>query len=686
MSSTVQPSAETYGQMANMSSGSCGSSFLNNSNNQAQMRSSFRDEPVEFIDDREDSSDAAVYNFPWDVKNKASQLLLQSAQATLESTKSMTKPQQSQQPPPVPQCPPPSTLTMPTKAVQEEDDETQYCAPWDLKLQEEMFKKMSESKKANDNSVHNKSSPKANDESNGAVNRSHNDSISNGQNNTSLTNNSLTKSSNNTNNNHSELNNSIKSNKSTTDLNGTKPSVQPPSYEEANEYSPPWELKQSSLMQSIQSQNGLKPIASTASINNNMSAPLSTSSTASTLTNATTTTTTNTNNQANPSALSTLFNQFSRTRLSTRSNTSSSSSTRSSTSSLSASSPPSIPAPPSIPPPPPPMSASSVSRCNSTCSQSHIIQQSPRLPHRHLSHQSSASNLPGNSNNGLLMSRNSNMNSSLTHQCSSCSLSKKTGMSSANGHSCMHHQQQQQFPNTLLTHSSYLNESKFCSWGSSTGSSSNTNSFDINNCASSIDVDPKTFSRQSRTGSNHHFAYPSITNQFQTSSMQMPCSMNVNDFKTMQIQAIPVTALFSQNSLPANMMPLNVQHQTVNNHQAPPLVSPASMNHLLLLERQIWFHGKITRKQAENRLENRSIGSFLIRQSESGNANDFSLSLIGSGVVHMRISIKNGEYILGQCSQPFNSIVKMVEHYGKVEVPIKGALHVRLTNPVAKSC
>ena len=51
----------------------------------------------------------------------------------------------------------------------------------------------------------------------------------------------------------------------------------------------------------------------------------------------------------------------------------------------------------------------------------------------------------------------------------------------------------------------------------------------------------------------------------------------------------------------------------------------------------------------------------------------------------MRISIKNGEYILGQCSQPFNSIVKMVEHYGKVEVPIKGALHVKLTIPVPAS-
>lgn len=684
MSSTVQ-SAETYGQMANMSSGSCGSSFLNNSSsNNQQMRSSFREEPVEFLDNRDDGSDSAVYNLPWDVKNKASQLLLQSAKASLESSKSSTKPaqqQQQQQPPPVPQCPPPSTLTLPTKAVQEEDDETQYCAPWDLKLQEEMFKKMSESKKTNDSSS---GSPKAAENETSAVNRSQNDSITNGPNNTSLANNSLSKSNcNNNNHNNSELNSSMKSNKSSTDLNGIKPSVQPPSYEEANEYSPPWELKQSSIMQSIQSQSGLKHTPSTATGTSNMPAPLSTSSTASTLTNTTTT-----NN--NPSALSTLFNQFSRTRLSTRSNTSSSSSTRSSTSSLSASSPPSIPAPPSIPPPPPPMSASSVSRCNSTCSQNHIIQQSPRLPHRHLSQQSSASSLiPGNSNNGLLMSRNGNLNSSLNHQCSSCSLNKKTGMSSANnGHSCMGHQQQQQqqqFPNTLLTHSSYLNEGKFCSWGNSTGSSSNTNSFENNNCASSIEVDPKTFSRQGRTGSNHHFAYPSVTSQFQTNSMQIPCSMNANDFKTMQIQAIPVTALFSQNSLPANMMPLNIQNQTLNNHQPSQLVSPASMNHLLLLERQIWFHGKITRKHAENRLENRPIGSFLIRQSESGNANDFSLSLIGSGVVHMRISIKNGEYILGQCSQPFNSIVKMVEHYGKVEVPIKGALHVRLTNPVARS-
>ena len=48
----------------------------------------------------------------------------------------------------------------------------------------------------------------------------------------------------------------------------------------------------------------------------------------------------------------------------------------------------------------------------------------------------------------------------------------------------------------------------------------------------------------------------------------------------------------------------------------------------------------------------------------------------------MRICLKNGEFILGQCSQPFSSIIKMIEHYSRIEVPIKGALHVKLIKPI----
>lgn len=670
---------ETYGQMSKMSSGSCTSSFLN-------PRSSFRDssnsftknnnshiiENVEFIDEKEDdANDDAVYNLPWDVKNKASQLQ-QVIEAASQHNTVKSQNLGGDQPPPPPQCPPPSTanstIVNPNNTAVE-DDESQYCAPWDLKLQEEMFKMMSQSKKTTDSAntsttttvtINNKSSNSPNASTNG-------DEMNKNHINESLNNSGSVKNSN-------ELNNSIRSNKSINEPNQISQSIDT---SPSNEYSPPWELKQSALIQSLQSKNSTNKQNQSSSLNQNqqqiinMPAPLSTSSTASTLTHNS-----NNNNSQAPSALTTLFNQFSRTRLSTRSNTSSSSSTRSSTSSLSASSPPSIPPPPlppSIPPPPPPTS-STASRSNSTYNPNHHMQQSPRLQHRHLSQTNSASNLPGNHNNSLLMSTRGsghnaivpgiNQNIMNNSQCNSCSMKKS-------GHGVGNSLQ----PN-------YLNESKFCSWGS-TGS--NTNSFENTNFISPID-DSKGFSRQTRGGSSHHFVYPSITNQFQT----VPNNGQHNDStqnKNIQINGIPVTALvFANNTLATNVLPLNIQNHTLQHHHTngPPLISPKSLSHLHSLERQMWFHGKITRKHAENMLDNRPIGSFLIRQSESGNANDFSLSLVGSGVVHMRISMKNGEYILGQCSQPFNSIVKMVEHYGKVEVPIKGALHVKLTNPVPK--
>lgn len=670
----VLPSNESYGQMASMSSG-CNNTYLN-SNNPVTSRSSFRESSGSFnihknenIDSAEpkdnstSDSNADLYNLPWDLK-KTNQLLSQ-AQLPGSTTKSTSMLKCSPTPPPPPQCPPPSSIN------KNEDDEDQYCAPWDLKLQEEMFKKMSQGKKNETGTVQN--SPKSEDN---MISEKANAATA------------------------SDLNNSIKSNNSTSDLSSKQPLQQALHDSPSNEYSPPWELKQTVLMQSLQSQSSLKAPSQQSQqqtqIINNMPAPLSTSSTVSTLTN---------NQNQNASALSSLFQQFSRTRLSTRSNTSSSSSTRSSTSSLSASSPPSIPPPPlppSIPPPPPPTTSNvSISRCGSTCSHSHHVHQqmshqSPRLSQRHLCQTSSSSNLSTNGNNP----RNGNPNGFQNHpalnhmnsSCNTCSLKKNVSNGQNQSQCTINNNINNTLlttmtnTNSLLTNSSYLNESnKFCSWGSN--SSSNTNSFENNNCASSID-DPKAFSRQSRGGSSHHFAYPAMTNHFQTVSSTNG-QIQANDSKNIQL-ARPVTALvFSQtSSLPTNLLPLNIQHQQMGNQQhptVPSLISPASLSHLHLLERQIWFHGKITRKHAEKLLENRPIGSFLIRQSESGNSNDFSLSLVGSGSVHMRISIKNGEYILGQCSQPFNSIVKMVEHYGKVEVPIKGALHVKLTIPVPAS-
>lgn len=200
----------------------------------------------------------------------------------------------------------------------------------------------------------------------------------------------------------------------------------------------------------------------------------------------------------------------------------------------------------------------------------------------------------------------------MSSSCNSCSL-KQNNCSSQNQPGCNSNNTlltTMTNTNSLLTSSSYLNESnKFCSWGSN--SSSNTNSFENNNCASSIEgklnwinnkncqknlaiilsADPKAFSRQNRGGSSHHFAYPSITNHLQTL-----CSTNGqipnNDAKNIQL-ARPVTALvFSQtSSLPTNLLPLNIQHQQIGNQQhpsVPSLISPASLSHLHLLERQMF--------------------------------------------------------------------------------------------------
>ncbi|KAF2885717.1 hypothetical protein ILUMI_20490 [Ignelater luminosus] len=116
--------------------------------------------------------------------------------------------------------------------------------------------------------------------------------------------------------------------------------------------------------------------------------------------------------------------------------------------------------------------------------------------------------------------------------------------------------------------------------------------------------------------------------------------------------------------------------------------NPSTTNDLidinLPLEKQGWFHGAITRVEAESVLRLLKEGSFLVRNSES-TRQDYSLSLKSArGFMHMRIQrdSADGSFILGQFSKPFNSIPEMIRHFSLNRLPIRGAEHMCLIQPV----
>uniref|UniRef100_UPI00358F5149 SH2 domain-containing adapter protein F-like isoform X2 n=1 Tax=Myxine glutinosa TaxID=7769 RepID=UPI00358F5149 len=102
------------------------------------------------------------------------------------------------------------------------------------------------------------------------------------------------------------------------------------------------------------------------------------------------------------------------------------------------------------------------------------------------------------------------------------------------------------------------------------------------------------------------------------------------------------------------------------------------------LERQVWYHGSISRSEAETLLRLCKESSYLVRNSETSR-NDFSLSLKSSkGFMHMKVSrTKEHKYILGQNSLPFDTVPEVIHHYSSRKLPVKGAEHLSLLYPVA---
>ncbi|PWA15241.1 hypothetical protein CCH79_00008691 [Gambusia affinis] len=106
---------------------------------------------------------------------------------------------------------------------------------------------------------------------------------------------------------------------------------------------------------------------------------------------------------------------------------------------------------------------------------------------------------------------------------------------------------------------------------------------------------------------------------------------------------------------------------------------------LLPLEKQSWYHGCVTRQEAEFQLQSCKEASFLVRNSESDNSK-YSIALkTRQGCVHIIVAqTKENGFTLDQSSCVFPSIPEVVHHYCTSSLPFTGAEHMTLLHPVPR--
>ncbi|XP_071518248.1 uncharacterized protein hwt isoform X2 [Panulirus ornatus] len=104
----------------------------------------------------------------------------------------------------------------------------------------------------------------------------------------------------------------------------------------------------------------------------------------------------------------------------------------------------------------------------------------------------------------------------------------------------------------------------------------------------------------------------------------------------------------------------------------------------LPLMKQGWYHGALSRTEAEATLRSCSEGSYLVRSLDISR-HEYSLGLKSArGYMHLRIQFdcKTGQYMLGRGTKQFPSVPHMIQHYSIFRLPIKGAEHMVLLHPV----
>ncbi|GFT44197.1 SH2 domain-containing adapter protein B [Nephila pilipes] len=106
------------------------------------------------------------------------------------------------------------------------------------------------------------------------------------------------------------------------------------------------------------------------------------------------------------------------------------------------------------------------------------------------------------------------------------------------------------------------------------------------------------------------------------------------------------------------------------------------MEPITYLKKQEWYHGSISRADAENLLRLMKKGSFLVRCSEKLKR-QYLLSLKSSrGVMHVKIvQLANGKYVIKQQAQTFDSIPQLIQYFSTHILNIH-EMNVYLSHPV----
>ncbi|XP_072039007.1 SH2 domain-containing adapter protein F-like, partial [Amphiura filiformis] len=126
---------------------------------------------------------------------------------------------------------------------------------------------------------------------------------------------------------------------------------------------------------------------------------------------------------------------------------------------------------------------------------------------------------------------------------------------------------------------------------------------------------------------------------------------------------------------PSKELKLDIKPSEINGEPVDPTVT---------LEHQKWYHGKLSRLEAEKKLKTCNECSYLVLRMSESAAKDFSLSLKSAkGYMHMKIVQHQEGFILGEFSKPFRSIPEMIHYYTRHKLNIRGAEHMALLNPVS---